>query len=289
MIESKQNIGVVGLGRMGTAIANNILKSGFNLVVYNRTPDKTSSLVEAGATKAASPKEIAMKSDVVITSLRDDIAVLDVVSGEEGILSGLQPNRIHVGTSTISPSLSVQLGEMHSARGCSYLAAPVLGNPSVAQAAKLTTFVAGDRTAIERCNQLFNAYCQKIIDVGEELALPIRLKLSANYTLLVLIDLMGQLFTVGEKSKIDLEVMSQVMETIFRSPALQEYANIIRTRDFDDVGYSLPLAFKDVELILQYSAEVRAPLPYASSLRDKFLAAIANKLDTKAAPISRVS
>jgi 3-hydroxyisobutyrate dehydrogenase-like beta-hydroxyacid dehydrogenase len=60
-----------------------------------------------------------------------------------------------------------------------------------------------------------------------------------------------------------------------------EYANRIRTRDFDDVGYSLPLAFKDVELILQYSAEVRAPLPYASSLRDKFLAAIANNLDTK--------
>jgi lactate dehydrogenase-like 2-hydroxyacid dehydrogenase len=71
MIESKQNIGVVGLGRMGTAIANNILKSGFSLVVYNRTPDKTSSLVEAGATKAASPKDVAMKSDVVITSLRE--------------------------------------------------------------------------------------------------------------------------------------------------------------------------------------------------------------------------
>lgn len=90
---------------------------------------------------------------------------------------------------------------------------------------------------------------------------------------------MGQLFTVGEKSHIDLEVMSQVMETIFRSPGLQEYANRIRTRDFDNLGYSLPLAFKDVELILQYSAEVRAPLPYASNLRDKFLAA--SKLDTK--------
>jgi 3-hydroxyisobutyrate dehydrogenase-like beta-hydroxyacid dehydrogenase len=106
----------------------------------------------------------------------------------------------------------------------------VLGNPSVAQAAKLTTFVAGDRTAIERCNQLFNAYCQKIIDVGKEHVLPNRLKPSANYILLTLIDLMGQLFTVGEKSNIDLEVMSQVMETIFRSPALQEYANRIRER-----------------------------------------------------------
>ena len=91
----------------------------------------------------------------------------------------------------------------------------MLGNPSVAHAAKLTTFVAGDRTAIERCNHLFNAYCQKIIDVGKEHALPNRLKLSANYILLILIDLMGQLFTVGEKSNIDLEVMNQVMKTRF--------------------------------------------------------------------------
>jgi hypothetical protein len=281
MIESIQNIGVIGLGRMGTAIANNILKSGFNLVVYNRTPDSTRSLIEAGARKATSPKEVAIKSDVLVTSLTDDRAVLDLVTGEDGILSGLKQNSIHVGTSTISPSLSTQLGEMHSARGCSYLAAPVLGNPSVAKVAKLTTFVAGDPTAIERCNQLFNAYCQKIIDVGKEQAVANRLKLTANYILLVLIDLMGQVFTVGEKSNIDLQVMSQVMEMIFSSPALQEYAKRISTRDFDNVGYSLPLAFKDVQLILQSSDDVRAPLPYASSLRDKFLAAIANKLDTK--------
>ncbi len=98
MIESIQNIGVVGLGRMGTAIAHNILKSGFNLVVYNRTPDNTRSLIEAGATKATSPKEVAVKSDVLVTSLTDDRAVLDLVSGEEGILSGLKPNAIHIGT-----------------------------------------------------------------------------------------------------------------------------------------------------------------------------------------------
>ena len=127
----------------------------------------------------------------------------------------------------IFESLSTQLGEMHSARGCSYLVAPVLGNPSVAQVAKLTTFVAGDPTASERCNQLFNAYCQKIIDVGKEQAVANRLKLTANYILLVLIDLMGQVFTVGEKSNIDLQVMSQVMETIFSSPSLQEYAKRI--------------------------------------------------------------
>lgn len=86
--ESIQNVGVIGLGRMGTAIANNIIKSGFNLVVYNRTADKTRGLVEAGAVLTASPKEAASKSDVILTSLRDDAALLEVVNGRKGILSG---------------------------------------------------------------------------------------------------------------------------------------------------------------------------------------------------------
>ncbi len=173
--ESTKDTGVIGLGRMGAAVASNILKSGFNVIVYNRTESKTRPLVEDGAVKALSLKEVAMKSDVLVTSLREDQAVLDVVSGEEGILSGLQqqqlqqqPNRIHIGTSTISPALSTSLAEVHTAHGCSYLAAPVLGNPSVAKLAKLTTFVAGDSKDIERCNRLFNAYCQKIINIGNE-------------------------------------------------------------------------------------------------------------------------
>ena len=75
--ESIQNVGLIGLGRMGTAIANNIIKSGFNLVVYNRTADKTRGLVEAGAVLTVSPKEAASKSDVILTSLSDDAALLE--------------------------------------------------------------------------------------------------------------------------------------------------------------------------------------------------------------------
>ena len=281
--ESIQNIGVIGLGRMGTAIASNILKSGFNVIVYNRTADKTHLLIEAGALKATSPKEVAMKSDVVVTSLRDDRAVLDVVSGEEGILSGLQqqPNRVHIGTSTISPALSTHLAEMHVEHGCSYLAAPVLGNPSVANEAKLTTFVAGDPKDVERCNRLFNAYCQKIINIGNEHASANTLKLIANYVLLVLIDLMGQAYALGEKTHIDLQLINRLLGMIFGYLGLQQYSNRIRTRDFDNVGFDLLSSFKDVQLILQTSSDARVPLPYANSIRDKFLAAIANDLETK--------
>ncbi|HYY50952.1 MAG TPA: NAD(P)-dependent oxidoreductase [Nitrososphaeraceae archaeon] len=279
--ESIQNVGVIGLGRMGTEIANNVIKSGFKLVVYNRTVDKTRALAEAGAVVTASPKEAASKSDVILTSLRDDAALLDVVNGEKGILSGLKPGTIHIGTSTISPSLSTTLDRMHDAQGSLYLAAPVLGNPAAAKEGKLTTFVAGDTTAIKSCKRLLNSYCQRVIEVGNEHAKANILKLSANYVMLTILDVMGQVYALAEKSDIDLQLVNEVLEMIFAYPGLKQYAKRIRTRDFDNVGFDLLSAFKDVQLILQTSSDVRVPLSHANNIQDRYIAAIANDMGKK--------
>ena len=279
--ESIQNVGVIGLGRMGTEIANNVIKSGFKLVVYNRTVDKTRALAEAGAVVTASPKEAASKSDVILTSLKDDAALLDVVNGEKGILSGLRPGTIHIGTSTISPSLSTTLDRMHDAQGSLYLAAPVLGNPAAAKEGKLTTFVAGDTTAIKSCKRLLNSYCQRVIEVGNEHAKANILKLSANYVMLTILDVMGQVYALAEKSDIDLQLVNEVLEMIFAYPGLKQYAKRIRTRDFDNVGFDLLSAFKDVQLILQTSSDVRVPLSHANNIQDRYIAAIANDMGKK--------
>ena len=117
--------------------------------------------------------------------------------------------------------------------------------------------------------------------MGKEHARANSLKLSANYIMLVLLDLMGQVYALGEKSNIDLQLMNELIDMIFAYPGLKQYANRIRTRDFDNVGFDLLSAFKDVQLILQSSSDVRVPLPYANTIRDKFLAAIANDLEKK--------
>ncbi len=83
-----QKIGIIGLGRMGTAIAKNILKSGFKVTVFNRSESKTTPLIDLGAIKARTPKEVALNSDIVVSSLRDNNAVLEVITGKDGILSG---------------------------------------------------------------------------------------------------------------------------------------------------------------------------------------------------------
>lgn len=275
-----EHVGCIGLGRMGTAIAWNILKAGFPLTVYNRTAAKAQPLVEAGAAPAASPRDAAARVDVVVTSLTDDQSVLDVVTGHHGILAGLRPGAIHIGTTTISPSCATRLADMHAAHGSIYLAAPVFGRPSAAQAGQLTIAVAGDPAAIGRCRRLFDAFCRKLIEVGETHAVANSLKLAANYMLVAGIDLIGQVYVFGEKSGVAPQLLDQFIATIFGTP-LQDYAARILARDFDEAGFELRTGFKDVQLILQASTDVRVPLPYASSTREKFLAAIAHGLEAK--------
>lgn len=152
------------------------------------------------------------------------------------------------------------------------LASPSLRLLEISEA--ITNLVCGD--IIDHI-QLY----QKIINVGKEHAKSNILKLAANYIVSVLVELIGQTYSLAEKSKIDLQLVNELIHMILAYPGLEQYANRIRTRDFDNVGFALSTAFKDVPLILQTSSDVRAPLPFANIIRDKFIAAIANDLDTK--------
>jgi 3-hydroxyisobutyrate dehydrogenase-like beta-hydroxyacid dehydrogenase len=281
MSEAIRRVGFIGLGRMGAAIAGNILKGGFELTVYNRTAEKMRSLVAAGAAAAGSPREAAAGVDAVLTCLMDDASVLDNVSGEDGLLAGLSPGAVHVGTTTVSPGCATRLAELHAAHGSHYVAGPVVGRPDAAQRAELMTAVAGDQDVIARCKPLFEAYTAGVMNVGTKQAVANSLKLAINYIGVSLIDLMGQVYAFGERSGIDGELLNGVMASMLAPPALKEYAERIRKRDFDNVGFDLVSGLKDVQLMLQASTETRVALSYASVVREKFLAAIARGMGGK--------
>ena len=281
MSEEIRRVGFIGLGRMGTGIARNILRAGFELTVYNRTPSKMKPLVDEGAAGAGSPKEAAAGADAVLTCLMDDASVLDNVSGENGLLAGLRQGAIHVGTTTVSPACATRLAELHAAHGSHYVAAPVVGRPNVAEGGQLLTVVAGDPEVIVRCARLFEAYTLGVTNVGTEHRVANSLKLALNYMGVSIIELMGQVYAFGEKSGIDVQLLNQMMGAMFAPPALKEYAERIRTRDFDDVGFDLVSGLKDVQLMLQASTDTRVALPYAGIIREKFLTAIANGMGAK--------
>jgi 3-hydroxyisobutyrate dehydrogenase-like beta-hydroxyacid dehydrogenase len=281
MSEPVRHVGFIGLGRMGAAIAHNIMKAGIALTVYNRTAAKMQPFLDAGAAGAASPAEAAAGADVVVTSLMDDQSVLDTVEGRDGVLRGLQPRAVHVGTTTISPRCARTLAAAHAAHGSDYVAAPVVGRPDVAEAGQLISFVAGDAGAIARCQAVVSAYSRAVLPVSATPAVANSLKLAVNYLLSAVVDLMGQVFAFGEKSGIDRQHLDMVMQTMFSHPGLQEYAARMCERRYDDVGFDLLGGLKDVQLILDASTEARTPLPFANALRDKALTAVAHGLGAK--------
>ncbi len=281
MSEGVRHVGFIGLGRMGAAIARNIMKAGFSLTVYNRTAAKMQPFLDAGAAGATSAAEAAAGADVVVTSLMDDASVFDAVEGAGGMLRGLRKGAVHVGTTTISPRCARTLAALHTAHGSAYVAAPVVGRPDVAEAGQLISFVAGDADAIERCEAVVSAYSRATIPTGATPAIANSLKLAVNYMLGAVVDLIGQVFVFGEKSGIDPQHVDMVTQTMFSHPGLQEYAARMRERRFDDVGFDLLGGLKDVQLILDASTEARAPLPFANVIREKALTADAHGLGAK--------
>ena len=122
-------IAFIGLGKMGAAIARNILKAGFDLTVYNRTQSKMEPLINMGAKGSTTPKETVMDADVVLTCMPNDALVLDTLIREDGILAGLKPGGIHIATETIAPKSATQFAELHAEHGSIYIAEPVIGRP----------------------------------------------------------------------------------------------------------------------------------------------------------------
>jgi|HubBroStandDraft_6_1064221.scaffolds.fasta_scaffold43747_2 3-hydroxyisobutyrate dehydrogenase-like beta-hydroxyacid dehydrogenase len=265
------SVACIGLGRMGSGIARNIQNAGVRLTVFNRTTEKMKPLVDAGATAASTPREAAASADIVVTNLMDDASVLGSATGDNGILAGMRPNAIHIGTTTISPSLSTRLAELHAAHGSHYVAGPVAGRPDAAAAGKLFTFVAGKPEWLERCRPVMDAYANRIIPMGEDPAIAMSMKLVGNFMVASLIELIGEAYVFGESRGVDPSVLTGMFKQFM--PAASEYVDRICTRDFGRAGFTLDGGTKDVTLILQAAAEVHAPLSYASVVRDKCLAA----------------
>jgi 3-hydroxyisobutyrate dehydrogenase-like beta-hydroxyacid dehydrogenase len=169
----------------------------------------------------------------VISSVADDASLQGVVSGPDGVLAGLRPGAIHVGTSTVSPDLSDELAALHAAAGGRYLAGPVVGRVPAAEAAQLVTFVAGDAEAIEAVRAVITTYAPRMLVVGERQSQAAVAKLIANFLGASGMDLIGQSLAWAEKSGLPPALVPQMLSGFFGNPATREYIAKIGERDFD--------------------------------------------------------
>ncbi|MCL1790455.1 MAG: NAD(P)-dependent oxidoreductase [Peptococcaceae bacterium] len=265
----KPPVAVIGLGRMGSGIAHSLLRNGFPVTVYNRTESKTRPLVEAGAKAASTPAQAAKSAKYVITSLMDDTSVLAVLEGPDGLLAGLEPGAVHIGASTVSPEMTRHLVKAHTEHGSDYLAAPVVGRPDAANAGELMTLVCGQQTVCEASRPVLDGYTKLIQYLGENHQIASAAKLAVNYAAITIIDLMGQIYTFGEKTGIPLEALHMSFRMMWAQPVLQEYASRIWHRDFDDVGFDMQSGLKDVTLMVNTSESNGVRWGFAETIQHK--------------------
>ena len=165
----KRHIGVVGLGHMGTEFAANFVADGHQVLVWDRNPEHVAAHRPTGAEAAARFADFAA-CDVIVSSVADDDALKSVVLGAGGLANVLAAGAVHVSMSTISPTLSQLLAEVHGRHGQDYVAAPVLGNPDAVRARKLFVLVAGKAAAVERIRPLLEYLGQRVFVIGEDVA-----------------------------------------------------------------------------------------------------------------------
>ena len=267
-------IGFIGLGHMGSGIAENLLKSGEAVQVWNRSPEPVEALLAKGAQRAETPAE-AFMADVVFSMLAQDDVVEQIILAP-GVLDGARAGAVHVNLATISVALAQRLEHEHGRRGLGYVAAPVLGRPDVAAAGDLNVLVAGPPAAVAHVRPLLELFAKAVWPLGGAAHLANVVKLACNFSLASMIETLAEAGALVQAHGVDPAALYDVMTaTLFAAPAYKTYAPLIAERRFSPPGFKLPLGLKDIRLTLQAGEAQHVPLPLASLLRDHFIEAIA--------------
>jgi len=268
------DVGFVGLGQMGQAIARNLVKAGHRVAVYNRTRAKAEALASEGAEIAGSAADAARRP-VLITMLADDHAVEEVLFGEDKAFSALGRGAVHISMSTISVALSERVTEAHRKAGHAYVAAPVFGRPEAAAAAKLFVVAAGAGETLAKCKPLFDAIGQRTFVVGDAPPSANLVKLSGNFLLAAMIESLGEAVALVRKGGVDPHRYVEILtSTLFSAPAYKTYGTIIADQRYEPAGFKMTLGLKDVRLALAAADTLGTPMPVASLVHDAFLAGV---------------
>ncbi len=265
-------IGFIGLGNLGMPIAENLLTSGHELVVYNRTAAKAKSLGDKGATIAPSIEALAKDCTIVCTMVADDAALTSISAGNQGLLMNLAPGSIHISMSTILPASAAELAREHAASGQHYVAAPVFGRPEAARARKLNFVISGADSAIRNrvTPVLKDAGGAGVWDFGDTVTAANIIKLCGNFTIAAALEAIGESIQLAQRSGIDAKKMWELFtQTMHNSPLYQSYSKIIAEEKFEPAAFTAKLGLKDMNLVLQQASEAGAQMPLAALLQGK--------------------
>jgi 3-hydroxyisobutyrate dehydrogenase-like beta-hydroxyacid dehydrogenase len=277
---ARGEIGFIGLGRMGSAMAANLAVAGHNVTAYVRREKQIQPLVALGVHPTMDIADV-LDSEIVITMLPDDAAVNDIVAGRredgaDGLARGMLPGTIHLSMSTISTAMASRLAGEHARYGQGYVAAPVFGNPDAAKARDLFIIAAGATEDLDRCQPIFEALGQQVFRIGDDPAAANLVKLAGNAMSATTLEALGEVLALARKRGLDpRQLLAVLTGTMFGSRIHRIYGGKIAEQQYAWGGFVFPLALKDLRLALNEAEQAGVPMPSVSVVRDRLITGIA--------------
>ncbi len=265
---SVETVAILGTGRMGGTMASTLRSAGFEVVMYNRTPAKAAAVAASEAEVAATAREAAASAPVVLSSLADDAAVLDVYSGSDGAAAGVGAGSVVLEMSTIDPRTVLELEPMVTARGAILLDAPVSGSVQLVEKGALTIMVGGPEAGLDRARPVMDALATQVFHVGS-LGAGATMKLAVNAIVHAINVALSEALVLAESSGVDRSTAYEVFASsaaaapfvLYKRPAFEN-------PDETPVAFSVDLVAKDLDLILGLAERVGVEMTQGSANRD---------------------
>ena len=259
-------VGIVGAGRMGSAIAHALRDAGHDLVIWNRTRDAADSIAgELGGRAVDRPADVAAAADITISMLADGSAVDAVYGDDDGLIAGARPDTVLVDSSTVPPAVLRGHEAAIRERGAGVLDAPVSGSVALAQSGTLTLMVGGESEDLEKARPVLEAYGSTIFHLGP-LGSGAAMKLAVNTVIFGLNEALAEGLVLAERAGIPREKAYDVLAaSAIGAPYVGYKRAAFLDPDGTPVAFAVDLAAKDLRLIAELAAAVDLPLPQSTT------------------------
>jgi 3-hydroxyisobutyrate dehydrogenase-like beta-hydroxyacid dehydrogenase len=268
-----KKIAYLGMGTMGRGMAANLLKAGYTVTVWNRTPERCAELVAKGARQAKSPAEAVADAELVMYCLADDAAVEDLVFGAGSLMQAVHAGQIAVDMSTVHPDTSRKSAAAYAAKGVRFLEAPVFGSKNEAANGGLWIPVGGDKALYEEIKPVLECLSETTHYMGGT-GMGTAMKLVGNLVVASQLEALGEAMVMATKAGLNPDdVLGVLHVTDFKSPIFDGVGPALVARDFTTY-FALKLMLKDANLISRFAQDLNVPIPASAATRENIKAAV---------------
>jgi len=259
-------IGIVGTGMLGEAVGLHLIDVGYEVIVFNRTKEKTEKLKEEGARVVDTPKQVAENSDIVITVVKDADAVREVIFGEKGIIEGKHDGMCVADMSTINPNSTREISKLITENGIDYMEIPVMGGPNVAINGKLVIMASGKKEIFEKFKTVFESIAEQSVYLGDT-GTAHSIKLAMNLQIAMLALSLSEGITLTKKAGFDPEIFLKILNSTYFKTGMSEGKAYKMISDSVKPTFTLANLKKDLDTINDAAESFDAELPMAKVAR----------------------